>query len=237
MNKLIKKIIILVICCGFINFLYSQQKTSNEKIFAEKINYQKECVVSGEVFYPTGLLPHTEITFKGQQTEKTVFSNDEGSYNIKLPAGIYEIILRRGADTLSYKRSKLNISCQNDLTINLYPQFERISYGDKSPEHKFILFSNQWTGDKKLNPVISYLSKEKKGNTVSYTNSMLTYDNLTVSANKLIQDIKNKSIVAEGNVWIEEQGKRTNYKKLTLKFSQNGVEIEGERLLFSKENK
>jgi len=229
MKWLAEKLFVLVIClcCSLFSCIYAQHKTITNEVSAVKDNSKKECVISGEVSYPSGLLPSIEITFKGQQVEKSTVSNNEGAYNIKLSVGVYEITLKRGVAFMPYKRSKLDVSCESNLTVNLYPQFERISYGDKSPEHKFILFSDQWTSDKRLNLVISYLNKEKKENTVIHTDAMFTYNNLTISADKLIQNFKKKTITAKGNVWLEDGEKRTNYEKLTVKFSKNGVEIEG----------
>lgn len=235
MKLQVEKLLFLVIClCVLFDSPYAQHKATTKDILAVKNNSKKECIISGEVSYPSGLLPGIEITFKGQETEKTVVSNNEGTYIIKLPTGIYEITLKRGVSSMSYKRSKLNVSCESNLIINLYPQFERISYGDKSPEHKFILFSDQRISGKRLNLVISYLSKKKEADTITYTNSAVTYNNITVSANNLVHDLKNNTFTAEGDVWLEDGKKRTKYEKLTVKFTKNGVKIEGKENSYSE---
>lgn len=179
-------------------------------------------------------IPGLNITFKNSQLEKSVITDASGKYELDLPIGIFNISIETYFNYEPYKRAKLNIQCKNELSINIFPFHKRETHNSKSLEYQFNTFSKPWVYDKRLNLVITYLGKKREDNFVIYKDTMLTFDNLTISANKLIQNFKNKTITAEGNVWVEDGKKRTDYEKLTLKFSKNGIKIEGKEKLSSE---
>lgn len=84
-----------------------------------------------------------------------------------------------------------------------------------------------------MNLVIAFLSKKKKGSIVTYSEAMLTFNDLTVSAEYLKQNFKEKTITAEGSIWLEKGGKRSYYKKLSLIFTAGEIKIQGEEVPLS----
>jgi hypothetical protein len=215
---------------GFKDVFAQKNSVLKEKEIQLKVKKsdRENCKVSGKVLdTQDNAIPGINVRFKSNQIEKSIITNDSGGYSINLPTGIFDISIEEYYNYEPFQRAKLNIQCEDELIINIFPFFKRITHNSKGQDHQFSIISKEWIPDKRLNLVISYLNKEKKENTVAYKDAMLTYNNLTISADKLIQNFKSNTIIAEGNIWLEDGKKRTNYEKLTIKFTNNGVEIEG----------
>jgi hypothetical protein len=198
--------------------------------FAQSELKPRGCNIIGKILDRSDLSLSTGdfITFSGALKDITLSPNDFrtddesfGEYRISLPCGLYSITLRNSfKQKWNYQRAKIELSYET-TKLNLYKFPQCVSYGcDKDSEYRFASFSRNWISNKKLNFVIAYGEKtKKKNNLIIYSDTMFTYKNTTILADKITQDFKNKTLLFEGEkTWMEENGERIYAKKITLTF-------------------
>lgn len=199
-----------------------------------KVLIEDKCgFIYGKVFDRHGAVVNENyFTFKSNEFEETVRTNDVGNYKIRLPKGIYEITVNMRYSPNIYKRARLNVSCNDDIMLNIYAFPKILSHDSNSEQTPIVYFdslSKRWVSNEKLDALIAYLRRRKTGQNVSYINAVFSYNNITISADKITKNFKSKIILAEGNVWLEDGELRADYDKLELRFTTFGVEIKGIR--------
>jgi len=204
-------------------------------IFGVGISYSQpsandQCLVKGLVLDDQGnVFLGLDIEFFDGVEKKVAKAHENGSYEITLKRGVYEIGIWQKYDYYAYKRAKINLSCDpeiKELTINIYPFGKRVSYGDKSPEYKFDTIKlGKLEDDSDI--VVAYLKKKRMSKSRSvYESAMLTFDRFTISAESIVIDPVSRTFVAHGNGWIEDGKQRREFNDLAFVINKNGLEIQ-----------
>lgn len=189
---------------------------------------QTECEVNGTFTDQYGaIVLGVVVSYMNFNIRKTAKADAAGKYSLKLPHGVYEISITRGASKARYQRAKIAISCVEDIQITVVLLPECVSFGCQRAGYSFATFAKSWTLRSDLNMVIAYDKKTKFRGRALYDHAVLTFDTYTLSADKIIQDFKSKRIFAEGRVWIENGMHRSNFDKLTMRFTNDGIRIDG----------
>lgn len=220
----VRNLLLFFICLSFIISVKAQNSTVDE-------DSPKLCKVFGTAFdLQNAVVPNTDLIFQNNTLRKEVISDDEGNYSVLLPFGTYEVIHETGLFS-KYKRANLSVSCNKEIEINLYFLPECVSYGCPKIKRYFSSFDSEWTFNEKLNLVFNFAfdGRKKRGANITYALAVLTFDNITLHADSLGQNVKNKTVVADGNIWLENGKERIYYNSLTLSFLQSGVKIDGKK--------
>lgn len=230
------KFITLLVCFQLAYICIGYTKTFAMKIdfFESKFQYleksnprasnDKNCRITGKVFdIYRGLVPNTGFVFRSNSVEKVMDSDENGEYTILLPYGIYDIELK-STNMFDFKRSSLTVVC-NEMRVNLYVLGKSVSFGTQEDGFTFNSFSN--VGNNKSDLVIGFVKKDKKANTIIYSNAILTYDKFTVVAEEIIYDAKNNTVLAKGSAWLEEKDKLYQYDEIIMKFNESDISIKG----------
>jgi hypothetical protein len=189
------------------------------------LSQPSECKIGGliEAHYG-GVESNATVIFKNAKTTKSGQSDVNGAYSLFLPPGIYEIIVKRASE-LRYKRALVAIPCPNNLSINIYTLPECVSYGCQRQGFDFSSFLYSWTKNRSLDLLIAYNTRKKSKTRIEYNDAMLTYDKYTLSADKIVQNLRSETLIAEGKGWIEDGNNRQNFDKLRLTFNSDGIQI------------
>ncbi len=184
-----------------------------------------KCVVAGSTLDDQGFpILGISILFSGRGVRSQATSN-EGTYSVELEPGLYRIETSSKFDSYAYKRSKLNVHCNHSdppLKINLFPKGKNVSFGDESPE--YIFESIGFPGQKnQIDTVISYLKKVARNSQTSYEDGIMTYDNLTLSADTIVVNLKTQTIQGVGNAWLENGKERIKANLILLKRDKSGI--------------
>lgn len=181
-----------------------------------------QCKVGGQIGARFGgIEPNATIVFEDAKMERRAVSDRNGAYSVLLPSGVYDILIKRWS-VLRYRRARISVSCPIDLTLNIYTLPECVSYGCRQTGYYFSAF-NGWTKNRILNVLVAYYSRRKSGTKIEYIDAVLTYDKYTVFADKMIHDVKSKTFLAKGKVWIEEGNDRRYFDKLKITFQEDGL--------------
>jgi hypothetical protein len=193
--------------------------------FATCVGQTNECRVSGTATDKYDFIEQGAIVeFKSAKMTNSTKSDLDGAYSLSLSPGIYEIKVKRASE-LRYRRARLAVSCPNNIVLNIYVLPECVSYGCRSPGFGFSNFTYGWTKSRSLDLLIAYNTSKKSKNRITYKDAMVTYDKYTLSAEKVVQDLRSKTITAEGNGWIEDGKGRRTFTTLALAFGSHGFQI------------
>lgn len=226
-------ILLLLICVFFSTFSAAQNtaQTPRKGVYSNSQSVPKICKVYGKTLdLQDAVISRVLLKFQSNGTVQEVTSDDLGNYSVNLPVGIYDVINYKQSGLARYKRANLSVTCQREEDINIYFLPVCLSYGCENPKEYYSSFSPRLSANKKLNVVVNFLGKKKIKPDLVYTTAVLTYNNLTVYADKLTQGNNSRTITAEGNVWLENGEKRTSYDKVSLNFDKATVEIIGKEV-------
>ena len=186
------------------------------------------CQINGKVLSIDDLsMLGVSLTFKSKNFKKEFEADEFGEYKIYVPNNkTYIIDATDKYKNLSYQRAPLYVSCLRNeiITINIYPLANPVSYGDTTPRYKFDTVNN--LGNKNDYAVLSYQKKVYSEDQIQYRFAMLTYSDLTLSAQSITRYKRRKdtTIIAKGNVWLEDkQNRRKYYEKLRFTFLKGKI--------------
>lgn len=184
-------------------------------------------IVKGSVMDANGAVivtPRPSITFAGRNCIKTVAANDRGDYQIILPAGVYKVTTEmRGFYPL--RRSDFRVLPDSTVTINvvLSPRYltrgttvsVRASVDTRAPAPKYNEFHVPGSS---LGLLIQFQGKRKTNRHIEYNGATLTYDALTIYADKICFNKTRLQLKAFGKRVVVEDGKRVQVKQATVAF-------------------
>lgn len=192
--------------------------------------------VTGSVFdQQDAVILGNEVTIENQNFRKSVMPNsDDGTYTLKLPAGIYTVTTEQNW-WYPVQRAAFLVQPNETTVINLNPTIrifsialevtskgvrEPVEYNRKPKYEEFLPFS-----DSPFNVVIEYREKKRKGSVTEYRNAKLTYNNLSVFADTLRFDRNKLLIETKGNATVDENGQRQKKENTKLQIT----EVEGRK--------
>ncbi|MDQ3748933.1 MAG: carboxypeptidase-like regulatory domain-containing protein [Acidobacteriota bacterium] len=211
--------IVLAVCILAFNHSAKAQQTALGKVI-EYVFDRQDAVILGE-----------EVIIENANFRKSVLPNDDGKYEVQLPAGVYSITTKQGT-FYSLKRAVFSVESNETVTINIRPTYrilaiflkvtskgvrEPAEYAAKPNYEEFMPFFNS-----PLNVVIEYQKRKRKGLITEYRNVKFSYNKQTIYADVLRLNKKSLSIEAEGNVIGDENAQRQSKQKANLQI----VEVE-----------
>jgi hypothetical protein len=182
---------------------------------------QENKILKGRVMdLNEAVLPGQEVIIKSNTNTWKVTTNEFGEYNINLKPGLYQITVNSSGFFL-FNRAAFEINNNvNIINIRLVPTNEtlceltvdsKISTNKKEKEYlpnSPILNNDQFqtlcgSNQTNLDILIRFFGKEEKHSIIEYSNAMLSYNLLSVYADKIIFDKNNFILTAYGNVILE----------------------------------
>ncbi len=189
--------------------------------------------VTGYVFdRQDALILGEEVIIENANFRKSVLPNEDGKYEMQLPAGVYSITTKQGT-FYPLKRAVFSVESNETVTINIRPTYrilaiflevtskgvrEPVEYAAKPNYEEFLPFS-----DSPLNVVIEYQKGKRKGLETEYRNVKFSHNKQTIYADVLRLNKKNLSVEAEDNVIVDENGQRQSKQKANLKIVEVGA--------------
>lgn len=175
--------------------------------------------VSGTIMDSSGaviVLPRPTIIFKGTNDARRVTPDDNGDYEIDLPAGAYDVTTELPG-YYPLRRAKFRVLAGSRVTINLVPSPRYLVRGTTVSTNKPVDRSAPRPRYDELRVAISsplpvcLIQFEKKrivNGIVKYYWATFSYDNLTIYADELRFNRKQKQLKASGKRVIVEDGKQ-----------------------------
>jgi hypothetical protein len=192
-------------------------------------------------------VPNATVIVKGKETTYKVVTGEDGTYEIELPAGIYRISVNelRGFSSTRRAAFYLRPSTTTIFDFTLFsPESVSVNYTgakygevlDDGPRtgFKYEVFSLSRSAGVPLELMFQYGERkvegsiiEYKANVISYGESMygepypgvvVSYNLMTIHANKVRFDRNLLNIEAEGNIFIEDGRQRIRAKRAEVQF-------------------
>lgn len=174
------------------------------------------------------VVPKPSIIFQGRNSFKRVTANDNGDYEISLPAGVYKVSTEIPG-FYPVRRSAFRVLSGSTLMINLLPTPHYQTRGttvstkeslDKPmPRPKYDEFHIPASSPSPMSLVIQFEKKRIVDGTVKYNGAILSYDELTIFTEELCFNMKNLRLKASGNpVTVEDGKERVQVKQAMVSF-------------------
>lgn len=224
-----KKVILLLLVVFF-----SNNFNSNELLAQSKS--ETEGKVTGYVVDMNGaviVLPIAKLTFISKDFQKTISVNSDGFYEVKLPFGVYSVTLKlQGFHTL--KRSVFNVQNRDTYNLNLVAspiykvrgtsvsETESVDILSDVPKYEILFNDENLTNG--IKPVIQYESKCEVNNEIEYKNVIITYNFLTIYADKLLFNDNGMIYTANGSRLLVQNGiECSSIKSFSVKLFQGKI--------------
>lgn len=188
------------------------------------------------------LVPNIPITIEGNGTRHTFLSNGDIAHDFELPAGLYRITSQEdaGGYYFPFKRAPFQIVSGNTTSINVTPALRILAIGtvlkkkdliEMAPEPKYQSLAVPHSANPELSLLVQYDHRRERGDSIQYTDHarpfsgvMVSYDGLTICADKVTIAKSLLRVRAEGNVIVEDGKQRVQAKRKVLEF-RNGVPV------------
>lgn len=218
MKRFFSVLLMIVCCCGF--SLAQSKQAANGSVKGVIYAPDRDAVDFAE-----------EFTITGEGIKKR-FRNfqDDIEYNFNLPAGYYSVTASLPNYYYAFKRAIFRVEAGKTAVVNLYPALRVVSLsltldegcvGVYNPEPKYDTL--QIAGfDSDI--VVEYSEQKDFKSFVVYKNAKLTFDNKTLLADSLWFNKKSKEIKLDGNILIDDGGRR-------IKTNQARVKLKGRKLI------
>jgi len=184
--------------------------------------------IKGTVMDPNGAVivtPRPSLIFEGKNGARTAMANDSGDYEINLAAGIYKI----SSDTpgfYPFRRAQFRVLPASALIINVVLKPRYLTRGttvsatesadDLAPVPKYEEFH---VPRSVVSLLIQFQRKRKANGKIEYEEAVLTYDALTIYADKLSFNKARLQLNATGRRVVVEDGKqRVKVKRAAVSF-------------------
>jgi hypothetical protein len=189
------------------------------------------------------IVPRAEVTFKGEQIIKTIFSDSRGRYGAELPLGAYTMTAS-WAGVEKYQRPLFRVESARAIALNItfYPDapncdpvFSRLASPDGTPKSPAPTQAdyNDVCGGRDYLPIpsehdltfdllVQYSSRQRADSGNTYRDDargpvFVAYNLFSLEADTVIYDVKNRTIAATGNV-VEADGSGTTRHADSLGF-------------------
>jgi hypothetical protein len=151
------------------------------------------------------------------KTSVEIVVGEDGQYEIRLPAGIYQISSEIGG-FYPFRRAEFEIQAGSNPLINVVPALRYFVRGttvstkqavDKpAPAPKYDSFSIPQSQSALLHMLIQFEKKRSSNSCIEYDTAVLSYNLLTIYTSKLSWDRKALVVKASGERVIVEDGKQ-----------------------------
>jgi hypothetical protein len=188
------------------------------------------------------LVTNIPITIEGNGTTRTFLSSEDISHEFELPAGLYQITSQKdaGGYYFPFKRAPFRILSGNTTLINVTPALRILAIGTVlkkkdfiklAPEPKYQSLVVPHSATPELSLLVQYDHRRDHADAIEYTNHarpfsgvIVSYDKLTICADRVRIAKGSLRVRAEGNVLVEDGKQRAHAKLKVLKF-RNGVPV------------
>lgn len=196
--------------------------------------------VSGTVFDANGsVVLNVKVVFDSAGLKREALTNDEGYYGIELPAGVYRVTAHN-AGFCPYQRApfRLQPSAETllDLTLTVCPIANLLHY-DKAgnyvgEECRYIdplaseTFAIKGLSNAPRDLLVRYGRRKEQGEVVQYERAKIengipegvtvSYDVLTIVADRVTFNKQTFRLEAEGNVKVQDGKQRLGFKSIAL---------------------
>ncbi len=187
------------------------------------------------------VVPRPEITVENVHTRvlTKIEPDANGDYEAELPAGIYRIRVDI-ANFYPFRRAVFSIFPGKKTMINVVPAVRYLVRGTTvstreavdrlAAKPNYDTFSIPQSRSRLLNMLIRFDMKRTVGDTIDYENAVLSYDALTIYADKLCLRRKTLRARAIGmRVVVENDGQRVQVKSAELDFKAGRPIVKLER--------
>ncbi|HBB97554.1 MAG TPA: hypothetical protein DC054_19405 [Blastocatellia bacterium] len=177
------------------------------------------------------LMPGVLITIDSGSKKFTTTSDEFGSYEFSgIPGGVYHITtekpgfydLRRASFVLERgKTTKMNlVLLQQFISIALALDGSGAKYRASTlPAPKYEILYPSSPKDSALEFLVRFTTRRASRSVITYRNAELSYDALSIYADRLIVDRKTLHVRAEGNVTIDNGSQRRKFNGAEAEFS------------------
>jgi hypothetical protein len=173
------------------------------------------CPVSGNIIdLQGGLAANVGVLFHGRSGLKTSTSDISGRYAINLEPGIYEVKLSIGVNKAKYRRSKVSIDCKTKEVVNLILLPQCVSFGCDQTGFFFDYFTREPAAKQDVRAVIAYARKTKSDGRLTYERAVMTYNKVTISADRIEYDPVARTFLFTGSVYYDDGHTRVQYDRL-----------------------
>ena len=187
--------------------------------------------------FADSVMPRAEVTFKSERTTKTVSSDSRGVYRAELPIGTYTMTVS-WASREKYRRPVFRVKSKRTITLDvtLYPDppdcdtfvstlvspSETYTRGLDADDYRdacggrddLPIPSKDGTS---FDLLIQYGSRQRSASENTYSSYIrlgpvfVAYDLFSLEADKVVYDIKNRTIAASGNVVVSDGSGTTRH--------------------------
>ena len=160
--------------------------------------------------------PKPTIVVKGRDQTRELHPDENGDYEVELPAGIYSISAEI-TGFFPFRRAAFRVQPDVTTMINIVPTPRYLvrgtTVGEKavdiaSPRPRYDSFSPPKTHRGSPDLLIQFIKKRARNKTVFYEGAVVSYDTLTIYADKLRFNKKMLQLEASGIHVIVEDGKQ-----------------------------
>ena len=175
-----------------------------------------------------GRLKGVSITIEGEGVKRELISDEQGSYEVELPPGLYRINAA-APDYFPFQRAAFQVSPNAVTEINIVPVLRILgvalvmtSSGAKDVPRialspKYASFSTSRASKTPLDLLIQYRERIKHQSNIEYNKAVISYDAITIYADKAYLDKDNLRIIASGNdIVTENNGQRIRVRRAEL---------------------
>ncbi len=187
------------------------------------------------------IVPNIPITIEGNGAKCTFSSEDYGSHEFELPAGLYQITSEKGFGYyFPVKRAPFRIVAGTTTLINVTPAPRILVIGavlgekdhvELAPKPKYQSLAIPNTATPELSLLVQYDHSRNRVNATEYTADkrpfsgvIVSYDVLTVCADRVTIAKGSLRVLAEGNVIVEDGQQRVHAERKVLEF-RNGIPV------------
>jgi len=180
-----------------------------------------------------------EVKFESGKTTESVFSDSKGYYKAKLPVGVYAMSASWGANE-KYRRPQFRVAPSRIIILDVTfhadapdcdPVFPRLAQPDGTPKTRAPIQDdyNDVCGGRDYLPItssghnltldllIQYSTRRRSDGENTYVGYdargpvLVAYNLFTLTADKAVYDVKNRTIVATGNVVTADGSGKTQH--------------------------
>lgn len=185
------------------------------------------------------LVLNVPVTIEGNGQRRSFVSDEQQSHEFELPGGVYYITSQKGLGYFfPFRRAPFRVVPGDTTMINVTPSFRVLAIGaivgDKdltelAPAPKYQYLAVPQSPNPELSLLVEYDHRRENKRAVEYTGNerpltgvIVSYDVITICAEKVRIEKDSLRVEAHGNVVIEDGKQRVHAKEKVLEF-RNGI--------------
>jgi hypothetical protein len=191
------------------------------------------------------IVPFIDVTIEGNGITRKLWprgSGDEYANGglVELPVGVYRVTTRNG-NYYGFRRAPFRVRAGTVTNINISPLLRvraQMLMGDGSdryqlaPKPSYDVYTLPHGSDKAVSMVVRYDQKRKIAGSINYEGGaladgkvMVSYDALAIYATTVRLDAKTFTLIASGDVTLEDGAKRVKANNVTVRFNNGAPEV------------